>query len=241
MGSFKPRMSILPAAQKQLWPALRAAPRLGFVLYGGTAIALRLGHRRSVDFDFFTDKELDRKALDTAFPFVRKATVLQDERNTLTVTVPSRAGPVKVSFFGGIDFGRFTEPEFTQDNVLQVAGLDDLMATKLKTILQRVESRDYRDIAAMIKAGADLAKGLAIARAMFGTNFQPAASLKTLTYFKGGDLDTLTADERNLLASAAAGVRDLPAVRRLSPQLHAGSVPRVPSRRRAGTAKAKPK
>ncbi|MDF1482816.1 nucleotidyl transferase AbiEii/AbiGii toxin family protein [Extensimonas sp. H3M7-6] len=32
---------------------LRPAPAMGFALYGGTAIALRLGHRQSVDFDFF--------------------------------------------------------------------------------------------------------------------------------------------------------------------------------------------
>lgn len=32
---------------------------LGFALYGGTAIALRLGHRTSVDFDFFNDRPLD--------------------------------------------------------------------------------------------------------------------------------------------------------------------------------------
>ena len=47
-----PKFDILPAAQQQIWNALAAAPRLGFVLYGGTAIALHLGHRRSIDFDF---------------------------------------------------------------------------------------------------------------------------------------------------------------------------------------------
>ncbi|WP_373321508.1 nucleotidyl transferase AbiEii/AbiGii toxin family protein [Rivihabitans pingtungensis] len=39
---------------------LAQASKLGFVLYGGTAIALRLGHRESVDFDFFSDRPLDR-------------------------------------------------------------------------------------------------------------------------------------------------------------------------------------
>ena len=51
-GFFIPRMDILPSAQRLVWPELRAAAALGFVLYGGTAIALRLGHRFSVDFDF---------------------------------------------------------------------------------------------------------------------------------------------------------------------------------------------
>lgn len=44
-GKFKPCIHILPPAQRRLWPELKNAPNLGFSLYGGTAIALRLGHR----------------------------------------------------------------------------------------------------------------------------------------------------------------------------------------------------
>lgn len=47
--SFKPVYSILPAAQKQIWPQLKEIKSLGFVLYGGTALALRYGHRQSID------------------------------------------------------------------------------------------------------------------------------------------------------------------------------------------------
>ena len=54
---MKPRLDILPSAQRSLWPHLRELPD-DFVLYGGTAIALRLGHRESVDFDFFSDEPL---------------------------------------------------------------------------------------------------------------------------------------------------------------------------------------
>lgn len=61
MNRFKPRLDVLPEAQRRLWLQLAQTPRLGFVLYGGTAIALRLGHRPSIDFDFFTDKPLDRE------------------------------------------------------------------------------------------------------------------------------------------------------------------------------------
>lgn len=64
--------------------------------------------------------------------------------------------------------GRVGEPELTDDGVLLVASLDDRMATKLKVILQRMEARDYRDIAAMLNAGVSLAKGPAAARAMYG-------------------------------------------------------------------------
>ena len=50
---FDPHIDILPAAQQEIWPLLAPASALGFVLYGGTAVALHLGHRTSIDFDFF--------------------------------------------------------------------------------------------------------------------------------------------------------------------------------------------
>jgi hypothetical protein len=48
MGTFHPRLEILPQGQLRLWPRLREVPRW-FTLYGGTALALRLKHRVSVD------------------------------------------------------------------------------------------------------------------------------------------------------------------------------------------------
>jgi hypothetical protein len=51
--TLSPKLDILPASQRALWKELKATPR-HFVLYGGTALALRLGHRVSEDFDFFT-------------------------------------------------------------------------------------------------------------------------------------------------------------------------------------------
>jgi hypothetical protein len=62
-NTFTPCLEILPFAQQALWPHLREVTRLGFVLYGGTAIALRLGHRQSVDFDFFTERPFDHANL----------------------------------------------------------------------------------------------------------------------------------------------------------------------------------
>lgn len=78
MPTFKPQWRILPGAQRHLWPHLRQAAALGFVLYGGTAIALRLGHRTSVDFDFFSEKPVDRDAIKAAFPFMARTTSLSE-------------------------------------------------------------------------------------------------------------------------------------------------------------------
>jgi hypothetical protein len=105
--------------QQQLWRELKPSVLLGLVLYGGTAIGLRLGYRPSADFDIFMDKPLARETLDEAFPFLKKSIVLQQQPHTLTVLVPaheaeSRRAPeqsVKVSFFGNRDIGRIDEPD----------------------------------------------------------------------------------------------------------------------------------
>lgn len=213
--SFKARMEILPSAQQRLWPVLGPAASLGLVLYGVTAIALRLGHRTSVDFDFFTERSLDRKTMKTAFPFLAGATTLQDQPEALTVLVPGGKDQndfVKISFFGTVSFGRVGCPEMTEDKVLWVASLDDLMVTKVKVILQRVEAKDYQDIAALLKAGVSLSKGLAAARALYGHDFQPSEALKAMVYFEGGDLHRLASDDKETLIKAASLVRDLPTV-----------------------------
>lgn len=213
---FSPCTQILPPAQRALWPQMRAAAQLGFVLYGGTAVALRLGHRQSVDFDFFIERPLDKLALANALPFAARATVLQDQPNTWTLLVRPSAqdAVVKVSFFGTLAFGRFGMPQWTDDGVLLVASLNDLMATKAKVILQRVEAKDYQDIAAMLRAGVSLPDGLAIAREMFGGNFQPSESLKAMTWFEGGDLHLVNEVDRQALVQAASSVGKLPVVQR---------------------------
>lgn len=219
-------MQVLPAAQQRLWPALRGLSDLGFVLYGGTAIALRLGHRASIDFDFFCEKPLDRDAVRVAFPLAAQSTTIQDRENTWTVLVPDaqqQGTTIKISFFGTINFGRVGEPEVTDDGVLQLASLDDLMASKVKVILQRAEAKDYRDIAAMLQAGVSLPRALASARLFFGPNFQPSESLKALVYFNDGDLNTLTTDEKQTLVHAVKSVRDLPDVRLRSATLACAS------------------
>lgn len=219
---FTPRLALLPDPQKRLWPELRPASELGFVLYGGTAIALRLGHRPSVDFDFFSDRPLDKTALQKALPFIKWSTVIQDQPDSFTILVPDlcvASDYVKVSFFGKLDFGRVGQPQFTDDGVLQVASLDDLLATKLKVILQRIEAKDYRDIAAMLEAGINLSGGLAAARAIYGNQFQPSESLKAMVYFEGGDLQSLTQQEKRRLISAAGLVRELPQVSIVSREL----------------------
>lgn len=220
--AFVPRFDILPPAQRRLWPVLGPVVRHGFVLYGGTAVALRCGHRTSVDFDFFGDRPLDVDPLTLDLPFLLKAQVLQNTENTLTVSVLSerkKEKPVKISFFGSIGFGRVDAPEWTEDGVLQVASPLDLMGTKLAVLLKRVVARDYQDIAALIRSGVSLNKGLAVAQVLYGFSFQPSEALKALVYFKGGDLSTLPRLDRQLLVEAVKKVGPLPVIRSVSKKL----------------------
>lgn len=194
---------ILPPEQKALLPRLGPTRRLGYTLYGGTAIALQLGHRESVDFDFFTHRPLDVDRLERAMPVLGTARTTQRETNTWTMIVrPEGAdADVKVSFFGGLGFGRVGDPGLTSGKELALASLDDLMGHKLKVLLQRVEAKDYQDIAAMLKAGQSLERGLGAAQAMFSA-FPPAEALRAMTYFEGGDLERVERADRDLLVKA---------------------------------------
>ncbi|SRR6266702_3397641 len=208
---LEPRLDVLPAAQKEIWPNLAPAARLNFVLYVGTAIALHLGHRESLDFDFFRSSSLDKERIRSEFAFVRTAAILQDAPDTLVVLAEMPSGPVKVSFFVGIGLGRVHDPLWTKDVTLLIASLDDLMATKLKTTLDRAEAKDYRDIAAMISAGVPLAAGLSAFSQMF--RGEPAQVLRALGFFDDGDLNTLGASDRDILSSARDRVGQLPEIR----------------------------
>jgi len=99
------------------------------------------------------------------------------------------------------------EPDLTLDDRLQVASLLDLTATKLKTVQQRAEAKDYRDIAAALDAGVSLSEAIAAARAVYGETFNAMATLKALTYFKDGNLPSLTVSTQDRLKTAVEGMK----------------------------------
>ena len=207
---FEPRTGILPKAQQEIWPLLAPAAKLAFVLYGGTAVALHLGHRVSVDFDFFTAAPLDKRKFETAFSFMTGATTIHEDPNTLVVNVRMPSGLVKLSFFGALGIGRINDPLRTSDSVLLVASLEDLFATKLKAILDRAEAKDYRDIAAMLSADVSLPRALGAFAKMYRQD--AALPLKAIGYFKDGDLAMLPAADQEILRAARDRVSDIPDV-----------------------------
>ena len=194
-----------PPCETGVWPDL-GFTRDQFTLYGGTALALRLGHRASVDFDFFSFQAFAPAELLQATPWLAAAERLQVEPNTLTVLHRGEHGPVKVSFFGGLTFARVEEPDETADGVLRVASLPDLFATKLNTIYQRAEARDYLDVHAILASGLTLAQGLAWTKQVHGSEFNTLLPLQALCYFEEPCLRDLPQIIKDDLVSAVQGV-----------------------------------
>lgn len=198
-------LSILPAPQRRLWEELAAVPE-EFVLYGGTALALHLGHRTSVDFDFFGNRPFDPALVAAALPFLDGATITQQAPNTLSAIV-ERGGPVQVSFFGLPNLRRLKPPIIAVDNGLRIASLLDLGGTKAAVVQQRAEARDYLDIDALIRDGRiGLPAALAAAHAMYGPKFNPQITLKALSFFSDGNLSRLPRAVQDRLAQAAREV-----------------------------------
>jgi hypothetical protein len=123
---FEPKIASLPKPQQEIWSLLAPSVGLSYVLYGGTAVVLYLGHRVSVDFDFFFFRSapLDKTELETRFEFVRCGQTIQEDVNTLVVMARMPSGAVKVSFFGGMTMGKINEPLQTADASLLVASCE---------------------------------------------------------------------------------------------------------------------
>jgi hypothetical protein len=205
MNDFSAHLKILPPPQRRLWNELSAVPR-EFVLYGGTALALHLGHRNSVDFDFFGSRALDLSQIEQGISFLKGANIIQREKNTLSAIV-DRDGPVKVSFFGVPNLPRLSAAVVAEDNGLGVASLLDLAGTKASVVQMRAEAKDYIDIDALITgSNVDLPLALSAAQRLYGSTFNPQITLKALSFFEDGDLPLLSEEMKLRLATAAREV-----------------------------------
>ena len=90
MRHFSPHLEILPPPQRKLWNELSEVSR-EFVLYRGTALALHLGHRSSVDFDLFGGRVLDLSQIEQGISFLKGANIIQRDKNTL-ISIVDRGG-----------------------------------------------------------------------------------------------------------------------------------------------------
>lgn len=119
----------------------------GAYLAGGAAAALQLGHRRSVDFDWFTRKTLPPEQ------------VLEDVQSLrLPVDVRQNNEGTFLAQVGGVDFSVFRYPyELVGKPVsfegCELAPLNDIAAMKMTAIVQRAVKRDYVDLHVLFSTG----------------------------------------------------------------------------------------
>jgi len=134
--------SILDKKRIDSLPSLKSF-KDDFYLAGGTALALQLGHRDSIDFDFFTGEDIDTESLFDGIKKVfkdRDIKKVQEEKNTLTVVVDDN---IKISFFTYKYplLGRLV----IEDN-LRLASIQDIACMKLSAIVSRSTIKDYVDL-----------------------------------------------------------------------------------------------
>jgi hypothetical protein len=80
----------------------------------------------------------------------------------------------------------------------------DLAGTEAAVITQRAERKDYLDLLALIESGITLPQALAAAASIYGGQYNPAMTLKSLTYFGDGDLHKLTPQQQDQLIRIAS-------------------------------------
>lgn len=157
-----------------------------FYLAGGTALALQLGHRRSVDLDWFTDARL-------ADP-LRLATEIQDAGVPLVVTRTER-GTLHSTVSGvRVSFLEYRYPPLRplvslSAASVRLASLEDIACMKLAAVAQRGSKKDFVDVYAL---GGRMP--LAQMLAMFGRRYRikdPGYVLFALTYFDDAERERM--------------------------------------------------
>ena len=130
---------IISPDQLQLLPLIKLFSQQ-FYLVGGTAVALQIGHRRSIDFDLFTDKTFDPMQIRTIVSKNNKIdhTFSQGE-GELTVLI----NKVKVAFF---HYPFNIEKNILLDDVIKLSDLNTLGAMKAFALGRRAKWKDYVDL-----------------------------------------------------------------------------------------------
>jgi hypothetical protein len=156
---------------------------MDFSLAGGTALALFLGHRRSVDFDWFTGKRmpdalrLAKKVQGHAIPMKVK----QVDQGTLHASVSG----VRTAFFE-YRYPTLKPPVRLKSYGCLVASLDDIACMKLSAIAQRGTKRDFVDVFALLEAHSTLERMLALYKQKYATA-DVLHVLQGLAYFDDAD------------------------------------------------------
>jgi predicted nucleotidyltransferase component of viral defense system len=173
--------SVLSKKQIQLLRKLKFLKKYGFYLAGGTALALQIGHRTSVDFDFYTEKKFDsrklREEFDKRFKKVQEIYIAED---TLELNIDG----VGVSFF---KYPYKLIRPCQKINEINLASKEDIAAMKIISISQRGRKRDFIDIYFLIKEFG-LEQIIQFVKEKYPM-FNIYVGLQGLTYFKDANED----------------------------------------------------
>ena len=150
----------------------------GFTLAGGTALALQIGHRISVDFDLFSKEEIP-KGLLPKVKLAFKARTIEPSINNpdeLTVFVDT----IKITFL------RYPFPDVDVSVTLgglTMLSVKEIAATKAYTIGRRGAYKDYVDLYFILsQMHATLAEIIELAEKKFGSEFNSRLFLEQLIF-----------------------------------------------------------
>lgn len=169
---------ILTEEQVKLLPLMLVFMK-DFGLVGGTAIALQIGHRQSIDFDLFTYKEFDNEKIKK---IIKKHgwkinKVYQDEAGQFTFLINS----VQFTFF------QFPfEIEFSErlDRKIKMPDLLTLAAMKAYALGRRAKWKDYVDLYFIISKYHSIKKIMSRCKAIFAHEFNERIFREQLAYFE---------------------------------------------------------
>ncbi len=136
---------VLTAKAHRLLPSLvKLAAHHGFYLAGGTALALQYGHRRSVDFDFFSSQDFNTQKLRQACLKLGEFTVTSEARGTLHGTL---AG-VRLTF---LYYPYRLLGCLLAYNSLKLADPRDIACMKLQAVANRGSKKDFFDLYELLR------------------------------------------------------------------------------------------
>jgi hypothetical protein len=171
-------LEVLEKKNLKVFSLLKYFP--GFYLAGGTALALQLGHRRSIDFDLFTNKKIPTNLIKKVEQIFKGwlVKILVNNSDELTVLVNG----VKLTFL----FYPF--PVLGKLNGYQGVKLlpaKEVAATKAYTIGRRGSFKDYIDLYFILKDKVSYLEGIIeMAEKKYGGNFNARLFLEQLVYLE---------------------------------------------------------
>ena len=154
---------VLDGAVRACWPKIASASPPSGVLMGGTALAMRLRHRRSRDLDVFVHETFDPHAVLEGLDAVAAVALESVAEGTLNCRVDG----VAVQFLHSRGQRQLDPPLIVEG--LAVGSVRDVAATKYKVIGDRGELRDYYDLMRIeTDAGIDARTGVRLYAERYG-------------------------------------------------------------------------